>query len=84
MCACRAPCRLRRAKDKESGVSRGIDFKNVANVINFDFPLDADSYIHRVGRSVTGNFVSSTLKSLLDFIVKCLVIAASFFCDFHN
>ena len=37
----------KRKKDKESGVARGIDFQFVSNVINFDFPHDIDSYIHR-------------------------------------
>lgn len=45
----------KRKKDKESGVSRGIDFQCVSNVINFDFPLDIDSYIHRAGRTARGN-----------------------------
>ena len=37
----------KRKKDTESGVSRGIDFQFVSNIINFDFPIDSDSYIHR-------------------------------------
>lgn len=46
--------RTKRKKDKESGVSRGIDFQCVSNVINFDFPLDIQSYIHRAGRTARG------------------------------
>ena len=38
-------------KDKEYGISRGIDFKNVACVLNFDFPTTSKSYIHRIGRT---------------------------------
>lgn len=32
-------------------LSRGIDFKNVNTVINFDIPLSGASYIHRIGRT---------------------------------
>ena len=49
-----------RNKDMESGVSRGIDFQFVSNVINFDFPHTSDAYVHRVGRSVY--FVNSQYK----------------------
>uniref|UniRef100_A0A5S6QUK7 RNA helicase n=1 Tax=Trichuris muris TaxID=70415 RepID=A0A5S6QUK7_TRIMR len=37
--------------EKESSVSRGIDFNNVSNVINFDFPKTVEEYVHRVGRT---------------------------------
>ncbi|KAL6942298.1 ATP-dependent DNA/RNA helicase [Hanseniaspora vineae] len=38
-------------KDKEYGVSRGVDFKNVSCVLNFDLPTTAKSYVHRIGRT---------------------------------
>ncbi|KEG14756.1 putative RNA helicase, putative,ATP-dependent RNA helicase [Trypanosoma grayi] len=31
-------------------LSRGIDFKNVGTVINFDIPTTVEAYIHRIGR----------------------------------
>lgn len=38
-------------KRKEFGISRGIDFKNVACVLNFDLPTTSRSYTHRIGRT---------------------------------
>eukprot|EP01105_Mastigella_eilhardi_P025645 TRINITY_DN7041_c0_g1_i1.p1 TRINITY_DN7041_c0_g1~~TRINITY_DN7041_c0_g1_i1.p1 ORF type:complete len:687 (+),score=223.05 TRINITY_DN7041_c0_g1_i1:47-2062(+) len=32
-------------------IARGMDFKNVAVVINYDFPTSTVSYIHRIGRT---------------------------------
>jgi ATP-dependent RNA helicase DDX56/DBP9 len=37
--------------DKEYGVSRGVDFVDVACVINFDLPTSSRGYTHRVGRT---------------------------------
>ncbi|XP_063536052.1 probable ATP-dependent RNA helicase DDX56 [Cydia strobilella] len=69
----------KRRRDKESGVSRGIDFQHVANVINFDFPLDVDSYVHRAGRTARGNesgsvlsFVSIREKPLMEAVEEHL------------
>lgn len=65
--------RGKRKKDKESGVARGIDFQFVSNVINFDFPQDVNSYIHRAGRTARGknqgtalSFVSVRERPLLE------------------
>lgn len=32
-------------------VARGLDFKDVSHVINFDVPVVAESYMHRIGRT---------------------------------
>jgi len=49
-------------QDKEYGVSRGIDFYNVSNVVNFDFPKTPDSYIHRVGRTARADNQGTALS----------------------
>lgn len=41
----------RKGGDNEYGVSRGIDFIDVACVLNFDLPSSSRSYTHRVGRT---------------------------------
>lgn len=68
-----------KAKDREYGVSRGVDFQNVANVINFDFPTTVESYIHRVGRTARADnpgtalsFVSHTELSWLSEVEEAL------------
>lgn len=48
--------------DLESSASRGIDFQGVNNVINFDFPRDVTSYIHRAGRTARGTNKGSVLS----------------------
>jgi len=43
--------RKRNERDAEYGISRGIDFKNVSCVLNFDLPISSISYTHRTGRT---------------------------------
>lgn len=43
--------RKKSKKRKEYGISRGIDFQNVACVLNFDLPTSSKSYTHRIGRT---------------------------------
>lgn len=69
----------KRKRDKESGVARGIDFQFISNVINFDFPLDLNSYIHRAGRTARGknqgialSFVTIKERSLMEEIEQQL------------
>ncbi|CAK7220724.1 ATP-dependent DNA/RNA helicase [Sporothrix eucalyptigena] len=56
-------------RDKEFGVSRGIDFKNVRAVFNFDLPTSSKSYTHRIGRTAragqTGMALSFVVPSEL-------------------
>jgi ATP-dependent RNA helicase DDX56/DBP9 len=50
--------------DSEFDAARGIDFQGVKNVINFDFPLEARAYTHRIGRTARGG-ASGTALSLV-------------------
>jgi ATP-dependent RNA helicase DDX56/DBP9 len=43
--------RKRNVGDSEYTPTRGIDFRHVACVLNFDLPTSAKSYIHRTGRT---------------------------------
>lgn len=60
-------------------MARGIDFQFVSNVINFDFPLDVNSYVHRAGRTARGknqgtalNFISMRERPLMEQVESVL------------
>lgn len=52
-------------RDKEYGVSRGIDFKNVSCVLNFDLPTTSKSYTHRIGRTGRAGQVGMALSFVI-------------------
>lgn len=86
--------RLRALADFKSGAvrvlvatdiaARGIDVDGISHVVNFDFPMHAEDYVHRIGRTGRAqaigdaiSFVSSDdqgpLRSLERFIGRGLV-----------
>lgn len=57
--------------------SRGLDFKDVACVINYHLPQEMDNYLHRVGRTARAgrsglvmNFVTERDKDLMDRLAR--------------
>lgn len=52
-------------KQKDFGVSRGIDFQNVACVLNFDLPTTSKSYTHRIGRTARAGKTGMALSFVI-------------------
>lgn len=52
----------RKGVDKEYGVTRGVDFVDVACVLNFDLPASSRSYTHRVGRTARAGRTGMSLS----------------------
>lgn len=53
-------------RDAEFGVARGVDFKDVAAVFNFDFPTSLENYTHRVGRTARAGKEGTALSFVVD------------------
>ncbi|KAA8495020.1 ATP-dependent RNA helicase dbp9 [Porphyridium purpureum] len=51
------------ARDADFGAVRGLDFRNVSYVLNFDLPRDGKAYTHRAGRTARAGR-SGTVLSL--------------------
>ncbi|KAK6923177.1 Helicase, C-terminal [Dillenia turbinata] len=57
--------------DSEFGVVRGIDFKNVYTVINFDMPKSAAGYVHRIGRTGRAHNTGTSVGEVeMEFLEK--------------
>jgi superfamily II DNA/RNA helicase len=56
-------------------VARGIDIDDLARVINYDLPDDADDYIHRIGRTGRAGAIGEaiSLVSRDDFKRLCAI-----------
>lgn len=86
--------RLKALKDFKSGevrvlvatdiAARGIDVDGISHVVNYDFPMHAEDYVHRIGRTgrahAVGDAISfvtsedhSALRSLERFIGRGIV-----------
>uniref|UniRef100_A0A2C9UQW9 RNA helicase n=1 Tax=Manihot esculenta TaxID=3983 RepID=A0A2C9UQW9_MANES len=62
--------------DSEFGVVRGIDFKNV---INYDMPLSAAGYVHRIGRTGRGYSTGASVSLVSTDEMEILEDIKSFF-----
>lgn len=63
--------RMAPKRDKEYGISRGIDFKNVACVLNFDLPTSSKSYTHRIGRTARAGQTGMALSFVVPSELYC-------------
>lgn len=52
-------------KDKDYGISRGIDFQNVSCVLNFDLPASSKAYTHRIGRTARAGKTGMALSFVI-------------------
>ena len=64
--------RLRALKDFKSGAvrvlvatdiaARGIDVDGISHVVNFDFPMHSEDYVHRIGRTGRANEIGDAIS----------------------
>jgi ATP-dependent RNA helicase DeaD len=52
--------------------ARGIDIENISHVINFDLPNDAESYVHRIGRTARAGRAGQALTLVVPWEVRQL------------
>jgi ATP-dependent RNA helicase RhlE len=64
--------RLRALKDFKSGAvrvlvatdiaARGIDVDGISHVVNYDFPMHPEDYVHRIGRTGRANAIGDAIS----------------------
>src|SRR5206468_12732917 len=64
--------RLRALKDFKSGsvrvlvatniAARGIDVDGISHVVNYDFPMHVEDYVHRIGRTGRAHAVGDAIR----------------------
>jgi len=64
--------RLKALKDFKSGVvrvlvatdiaARGIDVDGISHVVNYDFPMHVEDYVHRIGRTGRANAIGDAIS----------------------
>jgi superfamily II DNA/RNA helicase len=56
-------CRVMIATDV---AARGLDINDVEYVVNYDFPLDIENYVHRIGRTARSNKTGTSVTLITD------------------
>jgi superfamily II DNA/RNA helicase len=46
--------------------ARGLDINNVEYVVNYDFPLDIENYVHRIGRTARSDKKGTSITLITD------------------
>lgn len=52
--------------------ARGIDIDNITHIINYDIPLDSESYVHRIGRTGRLNKMGKAITFVTQYEDKWL------------
>eukprot|EP00727_Mastigamoeba_balamuthi_P004134 m51a1_g13718 putative rna helicase (609) ;mRNA; f:100970-102996 len=58
-------------------MARGMDFKGISCVINYDFPQSVESYVHRIGRTGRAGMPGEAVTFFTETDVKMLKLVAN-------
>jgi ATP-dependent RNA helicase DDX56/DBP9 len=69
--------------DAEFGVARGVDFRGVAAVINFEVPQSDVAYIHRAGRTARAGASGTVLTLVVGYNEQASLVNMGLACQAH-